>query len=63
MHPSRRMSFNLASFYGKTPQAEALGLLEKDLGKKLVSPALLHSPTVSYHSPLALGGCLTELRQ
>lgn len=63
MHPSRRMSFNLAIFCGKAPQAEALRLLEEDLGKKLVLPALLHSLTLSYHSPLALGGCLTEFRQ
>lgn len=63
MHPSRRMSFNLALFCGKTPQAEALRLLEEDLGKKLVLPALLHCPTLSYHSPPALGGCLTKLSQ
>lgn len=63
MHPSRRMSFNVAFFCGKAPQAEALRLLGEDLGKKLVLPALLHCLALSYHSPLPLGGCLAELRQ
>lgn len=63
MHPSRRMALNLAIFLWENTPAEALRLLEEDLGKKLVLPALLHSLTLSYNSPLALGGCLTELRQ
>lgn len=50
MHASRRMSSNLV-FCGKTPQREALGLLRKGLGKKLVSPALLTAlPVLSFTS-------------
>lgn len=40
VHPSWRMSFNLAFFFffcGKAPQAEVLGLLEEYLGRRVGS--------------------------